>query len=71
MNNFHFITPEEYVKKNGEGDHTLKELKKIANMKAQECMNCNEDVWKLVGLGMCFSCITGEWDASKDYEIKF
>lgn len=70
MNNFYLVTPEKYVKENGEKYHTLKELKKIAKRKAQDCISCDNEVeWKLVGTGLCFSCTTGEADASEDYEI--
>lgn len=33
------------------------------------CMNCDEKVWRLVDTGLCFSCTTGEADASDDYEL--
>lgn len=34
------------------------------------CEVCeSEKVWKLVDTGMCFSCTTGEADASDDYEL--
>ena len=69
MNNFYFVTPEQYIKENGEEQHTLKELKAIAKEEASECMNCNEPEWKLVKTGLCFTCTTGEADASEDYEI--
>lgn len=35
-----------------------------------ECEVCGRPVWRLVGLGMCFTCVTGESDASDDYELK-
>ena len=69
MNNFYFVTPEQYIKENGESDHTLKELQKIAAQKEYDCENCDELAWRLVGCGLCFSCTTGEADASEDYEI--
>lgn len=33
------------------------------------CCNCDEEVWRYAGNGMCFSCTTGESDASEDYEL--
>lgn len=35
-----------------------------------ECEVCGRPVWRIVGLGMCFTCVTGEADASEDYELK-
>ena len=36
----------------------------------QICSVCEgEKVWRYADLGMCFSCTTGESDASDDYEI--
>ena len=68
MNNFiHFITPEEAVKLGDE--RTLKELKRAAKSKGR-CECCGEKAWKYAGTGLCFSCTTGESDASEDYELK-
>ncbi|MFC7063222.1 hypothetical protein [Halobacillus seohaensis] len=36
------------------------------------CFNCNQEIWAIgsaVAYQGCFSCITGEADASEDYEI--
>lgn len=72
MNNFTFITPEKYLEIAG-GDSrklSLEELKEIANYNAIPCIVCeSEDQWKLAQTGMCFSCTTGEADASNDYEL--
>jgi len=69
MNNFkEYITPEQAKEK---GDkRPLAELKKLAKMKPSKCLSCEmEDEWKYAGCGLCFSCTTGEADASGDYEL--
>jgi len=71
MNNFSFITPEEYHRKYpNDKEFTLEELKKLQKRKASVCQNCDEREWKMADCGLCFSCTTGESDASDDYEIK-
>jgi hypothetical protein len=36
----------------------------------KKCFVCEtEKVWRLADTGMCFSCSTGENDASGDYEL--
>ena len=72
MNNFqHFITPEqayELQQKHG-GGRSLKSFKKAAN-RTGLCEACEtEQIWRYGGTGMCFSCTTGEADASDDYEL--
>ena len=68
MNNFEsFITPKQAVE---QGDtRSLEVLEALAKGKPVTCTNCDEKVWKFAGLGMCFSCVTGESDASDDYEL--
>jgi hypothetical protein len=67
MNNFNsFLTPEE-AKAKGDG-RSLKEIKALAKSKGKCCV-CGEDAWKYAGQGMCFTCTTGESDASEDYEL--
>ena len=66
---FNYVTPEEYFEIQGPEGHTLPQLKRMANDKRM-CMVCEQPVWKLGGCGMCFSCWTGEADASSDYELK-
>lgn len=34
-----------------------------------KCLVCDQPVWAHGGCGMCFSCTTGEADASDDYEF--
>ena len=52
----------------GDGWHTLKELKENARAKGK-CEVCGQPIWRLVNNGMCFVCTTGESDASDDYEL--
>ena len=33
------------------------------------CQVCGQHVWRYVETGLCFTCTTGESDASGDYEI--
>lgn len=68
MNNFeHYITAKQ-AKDQGDS-RSLKTLESLANKKAGTCLNCDELEWKLGGTGLCFSCTTGEADASDDYEL--
>jgi len=68
-----YLTPEQAYendkKANGGSMHTLAEYKRMARKTNDEC-DCGRPVWRLVGLGMCFTCITGESDASDDYELE-
>ena len=74
MNNFgKYYTPEEYIKSvkgtEIEEQHTLEELKNKLNNTGL-CEVCeSEEVWKLADVGMCFTCTTGESDASEDTEL--
>lgn len=69
MNNFYsYITPEQ-AKANGD-TRSLKELRHLARQPEKTCCNCDEKVWRYGGCDMCFSCTTGEADASEDYELR-
>lgn len=70
MNNFgEYLTPQQaFEGKHGGPGVTLKELERRAANTAK-CCNCDEGVWRLVDLDMCFSCVTGEADAGDDYEL--
>jgi len=74
MNNFeHYLTPQEAKKLNdntkGGRRKPLSYYKKLSKNDAV-CFVCEmEKVWRLADTGMCFSCTTGEADASDDYEI--
>ena len=71
MNNFGtYMTPEDYVAEFGEEEHTLQELQRMANQEEEACVVCEvENAWKFAGSGMCFTCTTGEADASEDVEL--
>ena len=74
MNNFaEYITPE----KAKQLDDTLeggrrKPLSHYKHLSTKNviCEICEvEKIWKFADTGMCFSCTTGETDASDDYEL--
>lgn len=62
-----------------DSDYDKKELKKAiieavnAKKNNEKCGNCGDIIWAagtgIVGWNGCFTCITGETDNSKDYEI--
>lgn len=63
-----YLTPHEAFKMMPQMG-TLKEFNQRAKHNA-ECDVCGmRPAWRLVGLGMCFTCVTGESDASEDYEL--
>lgn len=69
MNNFAaYLTPEQLLTR-GHKRYTLEQLRALAERPANTCLNCDEKEWKIVGTGLCFSCQTGESDASDDFEI--
>jgi hypothetical protein len=67
------LTPEEaykqYAGRNPKPPFTLDELRRMASDKSR--CQCGQPVWRMVGQGLCFSCTTGESDASEDYELAF
>lgn len=69
MFNFIYITPvkaaELDIHHNGKDADYYKNL----NERNHECENCSNSAWKLADTGLCFSCTTGETDASEDYEL--
>ncbi len=74
MNNFaEFIKPEKAMaldlELQGGMRKPLKYYIDLANNDST-CENCSEKAWKLANTGLCFSCTTGEADASEDYEIE-
>lgn len=74
MNNFcRYLTPEEAVafdrQHNPRSVSSIEYYKKRAKLN-KTCCNCDEKVWRYGGGDMCFSCTTGESDASGDYELK-
>ena len=68
MNNFGgYITPEEAIKL---GDkRSLAELTMLSKGKA-DCIVCGQPAWNFGDTGLCFTCCTGESDASNDYELR-
>ncbi len=68
MNNFHsYITPEEAAAHSA-GDFDVEHYRKLQK-KTGTCQVCDEKVWRYGGCGLCFSCTTGEADASDDFEL--
>lgn len=71
-----YLTPEEahrqHVKLNGpDPSQPLSWYKRAAKMTDVECDLCGRPIWRMCAdLGMCFTCITGESDASDDYELE-
>ncbi len=75
MSNFAaFLTPEEYVAKCAKsgieavGENSIERIQAKAKDEGT-CLNCDEHVWRLGGCELCFTCTTGESDASEDYEV--
>ena len=67
---FNLISAEDYFKLPGQS-HSLEELHKLAQADST-CEVCESlPAWRLIGLGMCFPCTTGESDASDDYELAY
>jgi ribosomal protein S14 len=66
MNFAEYITPEEAHKLMPEVP--LKEWRRRARSKAK-CEVCGQPTWKYADTGLCFTCTTGEADASEDYEL--
>jgi hypothetical protein len=71
---FHLVTVDEMLKiqarlpKDGSRHSTREELEKMARNDST-CENCDLPVWRFGETGMCFTCTTGESDASDDYEL--
>jgi hypothetical protein len=67
MNNFaEYITPAKAHELNP--DRSVKQYEKQARNHST-CQCGQEKVWKYGGCDLCFSCTTGEADASDDYEL--
>lgn len=65
MFDFNYVTPEQAVELGLAS--SLEEARDIAN--DDSACDCGQHVWRYGGNGMCFMCMTGESDASEDYEI--
>ena len=75
MNNFaEYLTPERvfelYAKTNAKPVFTLAELRRMASNN-RICQCGQEKVWRMVGQDLCFSCTTGDADASEDFELAY
>lgn len=74
MNNFClYLTVDEYIAKCKQSGTPHQPRKKLVKQSRDNltCSVCGmENAWKLAGTGLCFSCTTGESDASCDYELK-
>jgi hypothetical protein len=73
MNNFGFyITSKEAAKLHNSiksNDHVSVACYEHLSKNKKMCQCGQEKIWKFGGCGMCFSCTTGEADASDDYEL--
>jgi hypothetical protein len=69
MNNFQrLITPE--MAKRGGDSRSLAAIRELACVPDSMCLVCGmQKAWRYAGFGLCFTCTTGETDASKDYEL--
>lgn len=66
---FTFITPEKAAEIDvNEPRRAVEHFRRLAK-KNQTCDICDEPAWKYGETGMCFTCTTGEADASDDYEL--
>ena len=67
MNNYaEYITPEK-AKELGD-TRTLEEIRDCLKSR-KKCIVCKAPTWKYGGQDMCFTCTTGEADASEDCEL--
>ena len=73
--NFCFITVDDLIQKHPEYTQHRMLLRQIAQLPDRLCTTCGQfNVWKIImdkmpDNDMCFTCITGETDASEDYEL--
>jgi len=71
MPNFgQYLTPEQAAEKHKDikGEHSVEHYRKLARRK-RKCQVCGQPAWRYAGTGLCFTCTTGETDASDDYEL--
>ena len=67
--NFKYISCEKAFELDISEGTSLEDYK--TNARNNDKCHCGEPTWKMAAeLEMCFSCVTGETDASKDYELK-
>ena len=73
--NFHYITVAEYIKIEPSKAKDRQRLEALTRKPDELCVDCGHFyIWKAVQVempdnDMCFTCITGETDASEDYEL--
>ena len=73
--NFSFVTVDQLIREKPSEKKHEGRLREIAKLPDRLCANCGQfNVWKFVMVempenDMCFTCITGETDASDDYEL--
>ena len=61
-----YLTPEEAFKL--DPDTPLEEWQRRARNR-KKCEVCGQPVWRFADTDLCFTCTTGEADASEDYEL--
>ena len=70
---FTFISPEQAMKfhntLNPKDTKPISYWVKLAKSN-KKCEVCGQPAWKFGQTGLCFSCTTGEWDNSDDYELE-
>lgn len=65
-----YVTPTEYLALDDNNDPRLLDELRALSHQDGTCEVCeNAPVWRLAGVGMCFTCTTGEADDSYDYEL--
>lgn len=69
---FIYVSPERMFEieraTKGSKRHTLGQLQRFAQNDG-DCEVCGAKVWRYADTGLCFTCTTGESDASSDYEL--
>ncbi len=69
---FQWITPSAYrarADRLGLDDpRSLAELRELA-ARDEPCAACGQPAWRLVGIGLCFTCITGQAYCGDDFEL--
>lgn len=71
IRDFTYVSAEQAIKLglHKETSLTEKTIRYMGARKPEPCENCGAPEWKYATTGMCFSCTTGETDASDDYEV--
>lgn len=69
MNNFNFITVEDFIKAHPDEAKNRDHLNQISKQRNSRCQCGQENVWRYGEADLCFTCTTGEADASDDYEL--